>query len=479
MMQSSIRISTEHAVRALLLTALVACNATSNASGAQDTVRPSGSLPAPAANASVDASRRTAITQAVARVAPAVVTVQTEILQRVAADPFEAFFGGQSAQRVTPGLGSGFVVRQDGVIVTNAHVVAGATRVSIAMRDGTTYPAKILGVDETNDLAVLKIEKTGLPVAPLGNSDDLIIGEWAIAIGNPYGFLLGNSEPSVTAGVISGTGRNLVGVSEGGGMYVDMVQTDAAINPGNSGGPLLNAAGEVVGVNSSIYSPSGGSVGLGFAIPINRARRVADDLLAHGAVRRPWIGIKLRLPTGDNPRDAITSGVVVNTVVPGSPAARAGLRPGDTIVAAGTRTLRNPFDWEAELLDLRVGESVPLKVMRGGSQQTVNVTVADMPEVSAEKVQVLREMELVTLTPAIRAERGVRSPRGAVIYKTSDRVAEELGLQAGDVIVQVNRTPISSADEAAKAIDYYGGRGPITLFFERGGRVYSTDFQLR
>jgi serine protease Do len=165
--------------------------------------------------------------------------------------------------------------------------------------------------------------------------------------------------------------------------------------------------------------------------------------------------------------------------VPGSPAAKAGLRPGDTIVAAGTRPLRNAFDWEAELLDLRVGETVPLKVMHGGRPQTINVTVADMPEVSAEKVQVLREMELVTLTPAIRAERGVRSSQGAVIYKVTDRVSQELGLQAGDVIVQVNRTPIASADEAAKAIDYYGGRGPIQLYFEHGGRVYTTDFQLR
>ena len=165
----------------------------------------------------------------------------------------------------------------------------------VALRDGTSYVAKVLGVDEVNDLAVVKIPATGLPVAPLGSSDDLLIGEWAIAIGNPYGFYLGNPEPSVTVGVVSGVGRNLVGQAEGNGVYVDMIQTDAAINPGNSGGPLVDAVGEVIGVNSSIYSPSGGSVGLGFAIPINRVKRVADDLLAHGSVRRPWVGVKLKL----------------------------------------------------------------------------------------------------------------------------------------------------------------------------------------
>ena len=466
------------AAAVLAVSLLAACNVT-NSSEAQDTSRGRG-LPAPSPRGeAIAGSRRTAISSAVERVAPAVVTVQTEMVQRVAADPFEQFFGGRSGQRVTPGLGSGFIVRNDGVIVTNAHVVAGATRVSVALRDGTTYPARILGVDEQNDLAVLKVDARNLPVAPSGNSDDLIIGEWAIAIGNPYGFLLGNSEPSVTAGVISGTGRNLIAQSEGGGTYVDMVQTDAAINPGNSGGPLVNANGEVIGVNSSIYSPSGGSVGLGFAIPINRARRVADDLLTHGSVRRPWVGVKLQLPGTDNPREAITAGVVVRSVVPNSPAARAGLRPGDVILTAGRRTLRNPFDWEAELLDLRVGEQVPLKVRRSGRELTVNVTIADLPEVSAAKVQVLREMELVTLTPAIRAERGIRSNRGAVIFRVSDRVADELGIQTGDVVVQVNRTQVSSADEAAQAISYYGGRGPIQLFFEHAGRIYSTEFVLQ
>ena len=169
--------------------------------------------------------------------------MQTEVVQRVAADPFESLFGGRSGTQTAAGLGTGFIVRADGVIVTNAHVIAGATRISVMLRDGTTYPATAIGTDETNDLAVLKVKAKDLPVAPLGDSDNLLVGEWAIAIGNPYGFMLGNSEPSVTAGVISGVGRNLVARGEGPSAYFDMVQTDASINPGNSGGPLVSAHG--------------------------------------------------------------------------------------------------------------------------------------------------------------------------------------------------------------------------------------------
>src|SRR4051812_25188701 len=278
--------------------------------GASTTPLSAQSSSAGTTTAQISASRRTAITDAVARVAPSVVTVQTEVVERVPADVFEQFFGGRSGTRAAAGLGSGFVIRADGAIVTNAHVVAGATKISVAMRDGTTYPARLIGIDETNDLAVLKIDARNLPVAPLGNSSNLLIGEWAIAIGNPYGFILANTEPSVTVGVVSGTGRNLAGQSEGAGVYVDMIQTDASINPGNSGGPLVNAVGEVIGVNSSIFSPSGGSVGIGFAIPINRARRVAEDLLAHGVVRRPWVGIQPLLSRPQAGR-APTAGVVV------------------------------------------------------------------------------------------------------------------------------------------------------------------------
>lgn len=430
-------------------------------------------------NAQINAARRTAITDAVARVAPAVVTVQTETVERVPADVFEQFFGGRSGQQVQPGLGSGFIIRPNGIIVTNAHVVSGANRISVMLRDGTTYAGTLVGIDETNDLAVIRIDARNLPVATLGSSEPLLIGEWAIAIGNPFGFLLGNTEPSVTAGVISATGRNLMGRSEGSGIYVGMIQTDASINPGNSGGPLVNAVGEVIGVNSSIYSPSGGSVGLGFAIPINRARRIVDDLLDHGSVRRPWIGEQLRTGTSGNPRDIVTAGVVLRAVVPGSPAARAGLQPGDQILRSRGKALRNVFDWEAERLDLRVGETIPLVVRREGREFTVNVTVADLPEVSAPRVTVLRELELVSLTPAIRAERGFRSTRGALVVRASDRIQNEIGLQEGDLIVQINRTTIGEAADVSRAFDYYGGRSGLRLVFERRGYFYTTDFVIQ
>jgi serine protease Do len=427
----------------------------------------------------ISASRRTAITAAVARVAPAVVTVQTEVVERVPVDFIEQFFGGRSGERSRAGLGTGFVIRDDGVVVTNAHVIAGASRIVVMTRDGRTHLARLLGADETNDIAVLKVDARGLRVAPLGNSDSLLVGEWAIAIGNPYGFLLGNSEPSVTAGVISGVGRNLVDRGAGPSAYFDMVQTDASINPGNSGGPLVNADGEVIGVNSSIYSTSGGSIGLGFAIPINRARRVVEDLLEHGAVRRPWVGIKLRVERATGVRDVLSRGVVVAGVTPGSPAARAGVQPGDVLLTARGRPLRNAFDWEARLLDLRVGEVLPLRVRRGSREVDLRLTVADLPEATAPRVQVLRDLQLVTLTPAIRAERGIWAQGGAVVYDVSAEMSELLGLQRGDVILQVNRTPVRGAEDAARAIDYYAGRGPMTVFFERDGQVFRSDFQLR
>ena len=461
-------------ILACAIPALVACEGASpSASNAQTARARAGSAQA------ITGQRRTAITDAVQKVAPAVVTVQTEVIQRVAASQWDFFFGAQSGQQVQAGIGSGFVVREDGVIVTNAHVVSGATKISVALRDGASYPAKLVGIDEQNDLAVLKIDAKKLPVVTLGTSRDLLIGEWAIAIGNPFGFILGNTEPSVTAGVISATGRNLTARGEGQGVYVDMIQTDAAINPGNSGGPLVNALGEVIGVNSSIYSPSGGNVGLGFAIPIDRARRVTDDLLAHGKVRKPWIGVRMEYPQqAALTKSALTSGAPIREVVPGSPAAAAGLLPGDVLVRASDRVLKNTYDWDAELLELHVDDVVPLAVRRAGREFQTRVKVADFPEVNAPRVAVLKELELISVTPAIRAERNIKNP-GALITTVSAAVSSSLGIQSGDVIVQINNTQVTDAQQAKRVLEALSGKGQSRMWIERGGRILYTDFSIR
>jgi serine protease Do len=460
---------------AFAIPALVACEGASPKSSSAQTLR------APEAkSAALNNQRRNAITDAVQKVAPSVVTVQTEVVQHVAATQFDFFFGRQSGDQVQAGIGSGFIVRDDGVIVTNAHVVSGATKISVALRDGTSYPAKLLGIDEQNDLAVLKIEAKKLPVAALGTSRDLLIGEWAIAIGNPFGFILGNTEPSVTAGVISATGRNLTARGEGQGVYVDMIQTDAAINPGNSGGPLVNALGEVIGVNSSIYSPTGGNVGLGFAIPIDRARRVTDDLLLHGKVRKPWIGVKAEYPQQTAlTRDALNAGAPIHEVVPGSPAADGGLLAGDVIVRAGDRVIKNTYDWDATLLELHVDDVVPLVLRRAGREVDKKVKVADFPEVNAQRVAVLKELELITLTPAIRAERNIKNGTGALIATASQSVSNSLGIQAGDVIVQINNTPVADAQQVKRMLESLSGKGQSRMVFERAGRIFYTDFSIR
>jgi serine protease Do len=455
--------------RVFIAALIIGCSRDATPSGAQQTQ---------VASASVSDSRRTAITSAVAAVAPSVVTVQTAMVQQVTPDAISQMFGARPTTRITPGLGTGFIVRNDGVIITNAHVIAGADSISVMLRDGKIYPAKRLGADETNDVAVIKIDAENLPVVKLGNSSSLVVGEWSIAIGNPYGFLLGNSEPTVTAGVISGVGRNLIERGDGPQQYYDMIQTDASINPGNSGGPLANADGEVIGVNSSIYSNSGGSVGLGFAIPINRVMRVVDDLLTHGSVRRPWVGVQFQ-QLSRNPRDLIGAGAVVSSVAPESPAAAAGVQRGDVVTQLGGRRINNPYDWDGALLDLRVGETAQIGLRRGNRALTVSATIKDLPDVAASKVEVLRELELVTVTPAIQAQRQLAVPRGALVFNVSTRATEITGLKPGDVIVWINQAEIRSADEAKRALDYYS-RSAIEMIFVRGRTTYqSPPFRIR
>ena len=258
-----------------------------------------------------------------------------------------------------------------------------------------------------------------------------------------------------------------------------MIQTDAAINPGNSGGPLVNAAGEVIGMNSVIYTPSEGSVGLGFAVPINRVKRVADDLIAHGTISQPWIGVVLRQPNTSNPRDAIAMGAIVESVTPSSPVADAGIKSGDQILRVGAQNIRNYYVWESAQLDLRVGDRVTLHVKRGSNELDVPLRVADRPEISAKKVKVLKDLQAITLTPAIRADKGIRSTAGAYVYSITPELSSETYLQKGDVIVQLGNASVRSADDLATLFDRVTGRGRFTLAFERGGRILYVTLALQ
>ena len=268
-----------------------------------------------AADAQANSTRRTALVAAVEKAAGAVVSINVTSTREAPRSPWDFFFVPEGA-RIVQGYGTGFIIRPSGIIVTNQHVVANATKVVVTLPDGTDLPAKVLGEDPLTDIAVVKVERQNLPTVSTGRSTDLMIGEWVVAMGNPYAYLLGNAEPTVTVGVVSATSRNILPTGDQTGLYLDMIQTDAAINPGNSGGPLTNALGEVVGVNSSIFSSSGGSVGLGFAIPIERVLGVADEIIKNGSVRRAWVGLDVEGAAAmRNWKSA--GGVVVTSVTPG------------------------------------------------------------------------------------------------------------------------------------------------------------------
>ncbi len=423
--------------------------------------------------------RRTPIVAAAQRVAPSVVsiTVFRTVRRSTRRSFFEEFFRSvpRQQQRRVQGLGSGFAIDDGGFVVTNEHVVSGADSIVVTDGQGRRLRAEIVGADALTDIAVLKVEAGRIPPAPLGTSTDLMVGEPAIAIGNPLGYFLANAEATVTAGVISGVSRDIQGDDNGGSLFADMIQTDAAINPGNSGGPLVNAEGRVIGVNSSIVSRSGGSEGLGFAIPIDRALRIASELRDFGRIRRPWIGVDPDIVSSDT---SLFSSTRIRRVAPGSPAEAAGLKAGDVLVEVNGRRIDSPLDLDIGLLDAGVGSQVQVRYARAGREAETTLQVVELPSEQALRIEVLTGLELVTVNPQIAIERSLPAEidSGALIVMISAENSRFSGLRRDDVIVAINRQKVRSAEDADDLFRSFGGGGRIWATVVRDGRMMNTSF---
>ena len=347
----------------------------------------------PAGGPSLSDDRRTAIVRAAELAGPATtsVTALRTLVVRESPFPYDETFDRffrhyfphywfrEERQHV---FGSGVIIDPDGYVLTNEHVVGGADQVTVTLTDGREFEGRVLGSDPRYDLAVIKIDGENLPVAKLGDSDDLLVGEWAIAIGNPFGHLLNDRQPTVTAGVISALHRDIQSGGETSAIYKDMIQTDAAINPGNSGGPLVNSRGEVIGINSFIFTSSGGSQGVGFAIPINTARAIINEMIEFGRVRDVWVGIigqEIAPRTAQRMSLPVRSGVLVTYVESESPAARAGIRRGDIIVGVNGQSVGSIREARRAIFGARVGETVTLSVMRGDKRMDFDVRLEEVP----------------------------------------------------------------------------------------------------
>jgi serine protease Do len=358
------------------------------------------------------------------------------------------------------GQGSGFIVSSDGVILTNAHVVADAAELTVKLNDKREFKGKVLGADRRTDVAVVKIDATGLPTVKLGDPSQLKVGEWVAAIGSPFGL-----ENTVTAGIVSAKSRALP--SEG---YVPFIQTDVAINPGNSGGPLFNMAGEVVGINSQIYSRTGGYMGLSFSIPIDVAVKIKDDLVKFGKVTRGRIGVAIQGVNKDlaesfgldKPR-----GALVSTVEAGSPAERAGLKSGDVILAVDGRSIDQSVDLPRIVGETKPGATLRLEVWRKGAKQDVRVTVGEMP---ADKVAAASTGEEakpgklgVAVRPLTAEERKARGVDAGVVVERAEGPAAKAGIREGDVILAFGAEKVETPEQLKKLVDKAAGSVPVLV----------------
>ncbi|MBU0602394.1 MAG: DegQ family serine endoprotease [Gammaproteobacteria bacterium] len=364
------------------------------------------------------------------------------------------------------GIGSGFVISPDGFILTNAHVVSEAVDVTVRFNDKREFKAKVIGSDKRTDVALIKIDATNLPAVRMGNTDKVKVGEWVAAIGAPFGF-----ENTVTAGIVSAKSRALPDES-----LVPFIQTDVAINPGNSGGPLFNLDGEVIGINSQIYSRTGGFMGLSFAIPIDVAMRVADQIKQFGRARHARLGVSIQ-PITRELADSFgldrARGALVANVEQGSPADRAGLLAGDVVLSVDGRDVSDSFDLPKVIGNLEPGRQVALKVWRQGAERMLNATLGEQndgevlaqDEPSQEKGPIRDKLGLAVrpLTGAESQQLGVN--RGVVVADVAGPAAQA-GIQPGDAILAVNGQPVGSAEELARLVDR--ARGRVALLIQRG-----------
>jgi serine protease Do len=387
-------------------------------------------------------------------------------------DPFEQFrrfFGQTPHDYKQHGLGSGVIVSADGYILTNNHVVGGAEDIHVTLMDKREFTAKVIGKDAKTDLALIKIDsKDALPVADLGNSDAEDVGDWVVAIGNPFGFTL-----TTTAGIISAKGRAL------GGNYDDFLQTDASINPGNSGGPLFNTAGQVIGINTAIYSRTGTNAGIGFAIPVNLAKHVMDQLKAHGKVVRGWLGVEIQEVTPELAQSfglAKAEGALVASIDKDGPAAKSGLERGDVVIKFDGRDVHDEHELPVLVADTPINKKVDVEVVRNGKHKILEVTVGELKEAQVQTAKAEEPgtnwgMQVGDITAEIASQFHLQADKGVVVRHVSpDSPAAEAGIQPGDLILEVDHDKVASAaDFLAKAKAAKSSAKSALLLVQRGG----------
>ncbi len=425
--------------------------------------------PSPAQVADARSLSRT-FSQVASQMSPSVVRISiTKTMKGVTqmnpfqGTPFDRFFGdqeggGDQQQMEGPkqhGLGSGVVIDSRGDILTNNHVVDGADKVEVTFDDGKTVVGKVVGTDPKSDLAVIKVDGVSVKPARLGDSDKMMVGEWVIAIGNPLGL-----DHTVTVGVLSAKNRSGLG---GGTQYEDFLQTDASINPGNSGGPLVNLDGEVIGINTMI---AGIGTGLGFAVPSSMAKPITEQLIDHGKVKRPYLGILMQPVTPELQKNlgknAPEKGALVSQVQAGSPADKAGVKPSDVITDVDGKSVDGPKAVQRDVLGKKIGQKVDLAIWRDGKNQHVMPTTAELPGETdsaqapgkAGSPKAKLGLQLQPLTPEIARELGVEGKSSGVVISgvRPNTPAAEAGVQAGDLLLEVDRHPIRSVEEAQKIL---------------------------